>query len=450
MKHFRIIIGIIIAALVVGNFAGCSGANSSTTEQSGSTTSSQAAAPSGNSSEAAVESQSPSGGAQPIQIITAADELPIVEYAADLYKEKYGADVEIVSQSYDQTYTKIMTSIMGGAPVDIISCDAIWTAEFYKSGVLDPLNDYLTEELKSDILPAFLDNMSTEGKIMSIPFTAQAKWLFYNKAMLKQAGYDNPPATWDELFEMGQTIKDKGLCKYTIAWAATQAEGLVCDWGVSLHASGASWKNDAGTWAFNDENGVKGLSLIVDSIKNRTADPASVSYNDRDNLNPFMAGDIPFVLNWNFAYALSNSEAESKIAGDVGIALIPSNTPGLTSASVTGGGGFGISNTSKNKESAWKYLELIVSREAQEYGIVQYSNMPVLDSMYKDDALMSEYPHMKEMYPQLAYAIPRPSLNKYSEWSNAMQVKLHEAVSGTKSVTDALNEMQAESAEKYS
>lgn len=81
--------------------------------------------------------------------------------------------------------------------------------------------------------------------------------------------------------------------------------------------------DDNGNWVFNNENGVAGLKLMVDSIQNGNADPGSINYTDREVLNPFMAGDIPFVLNWAFAYALANDPAESTIAGNVGIGLVP-------------------------------------------------------------------------------------------------------------------------------
>ena len=58
---------------------------------------------------------------------------------------------------------------------------------------------------------------------MALPMCAQTKWLYYNTDLLEQAGYSEPPKTWDELFEMGQNMVSKGLCKYPIAWAAKQA-----------------------------------------------------------------------------------------------------------------------------------------------------------------------------------------------------------------------------------
>lgn len=107
-------------------------------------------------------------------------------------------------------------------------------------------------------------------------------------------------------------------------------------------------RDDNGNWVFNNENGVAGLKLMVDSIQNGNADPGSINYTDREVLNPFMAGDIPFVLNWAFAYALANDPAESTIAGNVGIGLVPSNSDGVVSSPVTGGGGFAIASTSEH------------------------------------------------------------------------------------------------------
>ena len=160
-----------------------------------------------------------------------------------------------------------------------------------------------------------------------------------------------------------------------------------------------------------------------------------------------MAGDIPFVLNWAFAYALANDPAESTIAGNVGIGLVPSNSDGVVSSSVTGGGGFAIASTSEHPDYAWKLIENVVSREALFQSAELASNAPPIKSMYEDEEFIEQFPTMMDCYPQYEYAQARPALAKYSEWSNGMQVSLHEAVPGAKSVEDVLNEMIEKSAD---
>ena len=67
--------------------------------------------------------------------------------------------------------------------------------------------------------------------------------------------------------------------------------------------------------------------------------------------------------------------------------------------------------------------------------------MPILKSMYEDQNVMKDYPWMQEMYPQFQYAVSRPVLIKYSEWSNMMQINLHKALTGQVTAKDALDEM---------
>jgi ABC-type glycerol-3-phosphate transport system substrate-binding protein len=57
--------------------------------------------------------------------------------------------------------------------------------------------------------PAILAPMSQDGKVYAIPKDAYALGLAYNIPMLEAAGYDAPPATWDELVEMAVALTDR-------------------------------------------------------------------------------------------------------------------------------------------------------------------------------------------------------------------------------------------------
>lgn len=57
--------------------------------------------------------------------------------------------------------------------------------------------------------PELLDIMSADGKIYGIPGNAYALGLVYNIELLSAAGYDAPPATWEELTEMAVALTDR-------------------------------------------------------------------------------------------------------------------------------------------------------------------------------------------------------------------------------------------------
>ena len=50
-----------------------------------------------------------------------------------------------------------------------------------------------------------------DGKQYGVPFNAGMVGLWYNLDLFEQAGIDGPPATWDELLEDVQTLKDAGI-----------------------------------------------------------------------------------------------------------------------------------------------------------------------------------------------------------------------------------------------
>jgi raffinose/stachyose/melibiose transport system substrate-binding protein len=50
-----------------------------------------------------------------------------------------------------------------------------------------------------------------DGKQYGVPYNAGMVGFWYNKALFEQAGIDAPPATWDELLEDVQALKDAGI-----------------------------------------------------------------------------------------------------------------------------------------------------------------------------------------------------------------------------------------------
>lgn len=354
-----------------------------------------------------------------LTLICTTDDVAYFEHAGEIFEEQYGIKLNLISQSYDDTKTKISTSVAGGV-ADIAYVDVVWPAEFAASGILLPLDEYITAENTADVIPATLEQMKFAGATYGVPFSNNGKWMYYNTKMLTDGGYDAPPATWDELKAMSLDLQSKGICKYGIAWAGVQAEGLLCDMTTMLSAFGGAWMDDTGAMTFNSEAGANALNFMRASIEEGWADPASTSYTDRDALDPFLAGDTPFVMNWSFVWDLSNDPSQSRVAGNVDICLIP-GTDGVVSGGVTGGGGLGVLSCCKYPEYAWKFLELCLSYDVQLYGLENCGTMPCLTSLFEDADMQAKYEYLAKFYPQFAYAKPRPAIARYSEWSNVLQ-----------------------------
>ncbi|MEA5003170.1 MAG: ABC transporter substrate-binding protein [Christensenella sp.] len=67
---------------------------------------------------------------------------------------------------------------------------------------------YLEEKLETNIIEL---GTAVNGEILGLPYAASTPVVFYNADIFREAGLDpdNPPETFDEWLEAGQTIKDK-------------------------------------------------------------------------------------------------------------------------------------------------------------------------------------------------------------------------------------------------
>lgn len=82
--------------------------------------------------------------------------------------------------------------------------------KFIELGAVADLTPYLEAAGVLDVFnPAILDVMRDETGIYAIPRDAYALGLAYNIPLLQAAGFDAPPATWEELVEMAVALTDR-------------------------------------------------------------------------------------------------------------------------------------------------------------------------------------------------------------------------------------------------
>lgn len=361
--------------------------------------------------------------------------------------------IEMTYVPYENVHDKFVTGMATTPPAyDVVMVDVVWYDEWVKAGYLADLTSKVTPDMKSKIFPTAWNVVTRNGKAYGLPWLLDTKYLFYNKDILKQAGFDKPPATWEELVLQAKAIKDKGLVEFPIVWSWKQAEAAICDFTALLYGNGGKFLDESGKPVFNDEKGVATLSWMKQTIDDGLTNPASVSDLEGDVVNVFNSGKAAFALNWLFMYDGSNFDSSvSQVVGNVGITTIPvfeSMAGSLKSASVDGSSGFSIAATSKNVDAAYKYVEFLTSESVQ----MKYSSkqLPIWTTAYEGDNLKTleaatrsnpiTVPAFKE---QFAYAVLRPNIPYYMEGSTALQLALQEALTGAKSPKEALDAVAA-------
>ncbi len=95
----------------------------------------------------------------------------------------------------------LVLRVKSGNPPDVAEIAGNDTFDVAATGGLEPLESYVTPDLKSSINPADLEVAKYQGQLIAFPWTDSPNALWYNKDIMKKAGLDpnKPPATVDEL-----------------------------------------------------------------------------------------------------------------------------------------------------------------------------------------------------------------------------------------------------------
>lgn len=362
------------------------------------------------------------------------------------FQQKY-PDIEVEANyvSYDSLHSKLVTSISGFNPAyDVVLVDDIWFPQFAKAGWLLDVTDRITPDMWSDIYPAAWPIVTYNDRQYGLPYLLDQMYFFYNEELLKKAGFTDPPSTWEELVHQAKVMKEKGLVEYPIVWSWGQIEALICTWVALLYGNDGIFFTEAGQPAFNSPEGVEVLTWMVDTLKSGISNPASITYNEEDVRNTFSQGKAAFCINWIYMYNMTNDPAESNVVGKTRIALIPAfEGAKAKSASINGSMGFAVTARSKYKEEAWELVKYLVSRDVQK----RYSDhiTPIWQSLAKDPELIADQPvTLPAFAAQFPYSHVRPKVPEYLEISKIVQLAIHQALAGTKSPAQALNDAVSE------
>lgn len=355
-----------------------------------------------------------------------------------------GIKVKPTFVPYEALEQKIQTSAPTGG-YDIVIIDAPWTAKFAKAGFVKEVSDKLTDSDRSDIFAGAIDSVSYQDKLYGMPWLNDTKFLFYNTDMLKQAGFDNPPNTWDELLTQAKAIKDKGISDTPIVGSWAQAEALICDFTAFTSSFGGALVDENGKPTVNSKENLAALTFMTQSLKDGLTNSKSTQYLEEDVRGVFSSGKAAFALNWTYMYNMANDPKESSVVGKVGIAPVP-GTQGHNGMSVNGGMGLSVTKGSKHADEAWKYIQYLSSKDVQKR--FAKNALPIWKSLYEDQDVVKTGPEVVEASKvQYENLENRPRVPWYGELSTELQVSVQKALLGEITPEQALYSVQKKAEE---
>jgi len=154
------------------------------------------------------------------------------------------------------------------------------------------------------------------------------------------------------------------------------------------------------------------------------------------------AGNLLFAMTWGYVWNRLENDADSKVKGKIGVAMLPHDKGGK-SATCIGGWQVAVSAYSKNKQEAVKFARYLSSPEVSKMQAILASHLPVFPSVYKDPDVLKANPWFADALPVVEGAKSRPVSHQYPQVSDAIRSNMNAYLAGTKTTDGALADMKS-------
>jgi trehalose/maltose transport system substrate-binding protein len=328
---------------------------------------------------------------------------------------------------------------------DVFQIDVIWPGDLAEHFV--DLYEYGADEVAGEHFPAIIENNTVDGQLIGIPWFTDAGLLYYRTDLLEKYNYDAPPATWDELEEMAQTIQDGERAEgnqdfWGFVWQGNAYEGLTCD------ALEWVYSNGGGTIVSRDETITVNNDAAIAAVEQAagwvgTISPDGVTgFGEEDARGVWQAGNAAFMRNWPYAYSLGMAE-DSVIAGLFDVSPLPAGDMGR--AATLGGWQLAVSQYSEHPEVAADVALFMASYDEQKIRAIEGSFNPTIEALYEDEDVLAAVPFFGSLFDVFTNAVARPSTvtaPQYAETSRIFYNGVHSVLTGEDDVLTAFEIME--------
>jgi multiple sugar transport system substrate-binding protein len=291
-----------------------------------------------------------------------------------------GAKVNVTAIPWDAAYQKFTTAITAGTTPDAAMVGTTWMGEFAGNDALDPTPPSID---KSVFFEGAQKTTEVDGTSYGVPWYVETRLVYYRTDLAKKAGITTPPTDWDGLKSMAKAMQDKAGAKYGMGFQA----GGTGSWQSIMPFA---WSNDANLTkddnkAYNFDNpqlldAVKYYqSYFNDGISDKAAPATPTTEPD------FKSGRVPMFISGPWMMSAVEKVGVTKDQYDV--MPIPAKTK---SSSFVGGSDLVVFKKSKQRDTAWKFIQWLSDPKTQVKWYQQSTDLPAVKSAWQDPALTAD------------------------------------------------------------
>jgi len=230
------------------------------------------------------------------------------------------------------------------------------------AGRMEPLDDLYASEGWNDVFQKDVIKIASyEGHPYSVPVNIhRSNCLWYRPSRLAEIGATNPPATWDEFFEMAAKLKEKGINAMAIAeqGGAGGFSGHILENILVSVLKPEKYRGlFDGSTPWDDEGVTKSLDIMNKIYDYANPDYSSTAWGDINDR--FVSDDGPAMMlmgDWTHGVLMSKKFTDYKwtvAPGTQGLFVVLSDS-------------FGLPKGAPHRDNALAFLKVIGSKDGQD------------------------------------------------------------------------------------
>ena len=318
-----------------------------------------------------------------------------------------GVDVTCDFINWPDIQARISSAVESGAGPDIVEMREAW--QYLYSEQMVNLNDLAMtlSEANGGYYDWVTNTASVDGEFYSIPVGTSASAFAYRISYFEQAGIadaaNNFPATWEELFAVGKTLKEMGK---PLGQALGHSTGDPASFAYPYMWSYGAMEveEDGTTVAFNKPEFVEGMNTFIQAWTD-AYDETGLSWDDGVNNRAFLSDQISATINGSSIYIAAQNAKAGQSTTDYDVVVDPAD---ITHAGFPEGPSgrfntlgtwtYGIMKYSKNADAAKNCLQYWLDAaqftkwlEAQKGYIIPPVSKYVDNAVYTADPKLAPY-----------------------------------------------------------
>ena len=355
-----------------------------------------------------------------------------------------GIKVNLVSPPSEQADQKIQQMLQSGSGVDVLEVRDLTVGPFSNNGWL---YDMATETKGWSGFEALTDQaknvaVNADGKSWFIPYGFYGLSLFYRTDLVKEAGFDGAPQSWDDLIEQAAAIQDPAKNRYGYAFrggknSAGQLMSILQAWNADNLDVTNAYKVTSGASIFSTPESQTALDRYIELFKTGSPE-SSVAWGFTEMVEGFTNGSTAFLLQDPEVIAVVK---DSSLTDDQwSVATNPVGPTGKAAWPMATAG-WGVTEASTHKAEAVKLVQVLSGDPSTTFA--KENSLVPIQTAAGEDPFFSEGPWAAyvEMTanPDVWISVEEPrGVAWWTEWMQRSEADLQQVLIGKMSTADLL------------